>query len=336
MTNNETETFDWSNETVMVTGAGGFIGSQLVETLLKKGSRVHAFVRYNSRNDLGFLDGLKDTSDGLKISAGDIRDLDTVRKVAEGVSIIFHLAALVGIPYSYTHIHQVVEVNTIGTLNMLTAGRENGVKRLIHTSTSEVYGTARTVPISELHPKQPQSPYSASKIAADAIALSCHLSFGLPVVICRPFNTYGPRQSDRAIIPALIAQALQNDQIVVGNLTPTRDFTFVTDTVNGFIKMAESSACIGQEINLGTGHEISIGDLVSKIIEIVGRDVTVTQSAERMRPVTSEVNHLCSDNTKAKQLAGWSPTVSLEDGLRSTIDWIKSASHFYDPNQYRI
>ncbi len=327
------DSFDWKGKRVLLTGAGGFIGSHLTEALLSKGASVRALTHYNSRNDSGFL---SPQHRRLEIIAGDIRDLDAVRHAAQGVDAIFHLAALVGIPYSYEHVHQVVEVNTIGTLNVLTAARENNVQRFVHTSTSEVYGTARTVPISEEHPKQPQSPYSASKIAADALALTHHFSFDLPVTVCRPFNTYGPRQSDRAVIPALIAQALHKEVVTLGNLAPTRDFTFVSDTVNGFIKVAESEACIGQEINLGTGTEISIGDLARKIITLVGRDVNVTSAAERLRPAASEVQRLCSDNSKARELAGWSPQVSLDEGLRATLNWVRKASHLYDPDHYRV
>lgn len=336
MTTEQAQKFEWGKAEVLVTGAGGFIGSHLVERLLDKGARVSAFVHYNSRSDWGFLTDMKNGDDRLKIVSGDVGDLDTVRQATEGVDVVFHLAALVGIPYSYQHPYQVIEVNTIGTLNVLAASKEHQVKRVVHTSTSEVYGTARMVPITESHPKQPQSPYSASKIAADAIALSFHFSFGLAVTVCRPFNTYGPRQSDRAVIPALIAQALHRDEIVVGNLTPTRDFTYVNDTVDGLIRVAESEACVGEEINLGTGREISIADLVKTIIQLVGHDVKITQSQERMRPATSEVQRLCSGNAKAKSLAGWSPVVSLEEGLRLTIDWVQKSSHLYEPRQYRI
>jgi dTDP-glucose 4,6-dehydratase len=335
MKNDQTQKFNWAAQTVLVTGAGGFISSHLTERLLHLGASVRALAHYNSRNDPGFLSSLDDKNERLKIVFGDICDLDLVRNVAHGVDVIFHLAALVGIPYSYDHVHQVVQVNTIGTLNILTAAKENRVKRIVHTSTSEVYGTAKSVPIDENHPRQPQSPYAASKIAADAIALTHHLSFGVPVAICRPFNTYGPRQSDRAVIPMLIAQALHREEIVLGNLTPTRDFTYVSDTVEGFIKVAESDACLGEDINLGTGCEISIGDLAKKIIELVGRNVDITRAGERMRPAASEVQRLCSNNGKARALAGWSPTVSLEEGLRLTIDWVKNSSHLYDPNQYR-
>lgn len=336
MTTAQETPFDWVNRRVLVTGAGGFIGSHLVERLLEKGATVSALIRYNSRNDVGFLIEVSKRNKRLSLIYGDIRELETVRKASAGMDAVFHLAALVGIPYSYQHVHEVVEVNTIGTLNILTACRENSVRRLVHTSTSEVYGTARAVAIDESHARQPQSPYSASKIAADAFALSYHLSFGLPVAIVRPFNTYGPRQSDRAIIPALIAQALYKDEICVGSLTPTRDFTYVTDTVEGFLKVSESDACIGQEINLGTGTEISIDKLLKMILLIVGRDLPFVQSQERMRPTNSEVQRLCSANAKATALAGWSPTIGFEEGLRLTIDWMRNVSHLYDPNRYRI
>jgi len=327
---------DWSKHTVLVTGASGFIGSHLTEQLLKMGASVRAFTHYNSRNDLGFLAGVMDGNEKLRVVSGDLCDPDAVRRAAEGADVIFHLAALVGIPYSYDHVRQVVEVNTMGTLNVLAAGRENRVRRIVQASTSEVYGTARQIPIDELHPKQPQSPYAASKVAADALAMSHHLSFELPVTICRPFNTYGPRQSDRAIIPTLIAQVLSRDEIVVGNLAPTRDFTYVSDTVAGFIRLAESERCIGEEINLGTGDEISIGNLAGKIIRLIGRNVEIVNSAERMRPVKSEVQRLRSNNAKAMELAGWTPQVSLDEGLSATIEWIKNSGHLYAPGQYRI
>jgi dTDP-glucose 4,6-dehydratase len=324
----------WTSRKVLVTGAGGFIGSHLTERLLGEGASVRAFVRYNSRNDLGFLTDVK--SDRLEIIKGDIRDLDTVRRSARDVKVIFHLAALVGIPYSYQHVCEVVEVNTLGTLNALIAARENKVERIVHTSTSEVYGTAQTPQIAESHPRQAQSPYAASKIAADALALSFYHSFGLPVAVCRPFNTYGPRQSDRAIIPALLTQALRKDEMVVGNLTPSRDFTFVADTVEGLMRIAACGGCVGREINLGTGREVSIGDLAHKIVALVGRDVPIRQSEERMRSATSEVQRLCSDNFLARSLAGWQPKVSLEEGLERTLDWVKKQGHLYNPDQYRI
>ncbi len=333
MASNSSHSFEWARQNVLVTGAGGFIGSHLVERLLRRAASVRAFVHYNSRNDPGFVGQVRDSK--LTIMSGDIRDLETVRSAAEKVDIIFHLAALVGVPYSCQHVREVWEVNTIGTLNVLTAGREHGVRHVIQTSTSEVYGTARTVPIDENHPKQPQSPYAASKIAADSIALSFYRSFGLPVTICRPFNTYGPRQSDRAVIPALMVQALEKDEIAVGNLSPTRDFTFVSDTVEGFIRLAECDACQGEEINLGTGSEISIADLTEKIAGLAGRRLRIARSEERVRRA-GEVERLCSDNSKARVLAGWSPVISLDEGLRLTMEWMRKSRHLFDPDHYRI
>jgi len=328
------ESLAWMNRKVLVTGAGGFIGSHLVKRLLGEGATVRAFIRYNSRNDPGFLADVK--SDRLEIIKGDVRDVETMREAARDISVIFHLAALVGIPYSYQHVSEVVEVNTLGTLNALIAARENKVERIVHTSTSEVYGTAQTPQIAEGHPRQAQSPYAASKIAADALALSFYRSFGVPVAVCRPFNTYGPRQSDRAIIPALLIQALRKDEVVVGNLTPTRDFTFVSDTVDGFMHVAAYADCVGKEINLGTGRDVSIGELARMIVALVGRDIPIRQSEERMRAATTEVYRLRSDNSLARTLSGWQPRVSLEEGLALTLDWVKEQSHLYDPDHYRV
>jgi dTDP-glucose 4,6-dehydratase len=262
--------------------------------------------------------------------------METVRRLLADADVVFHLAALVGIPYSYVHPNEVVEVNAIGTLNVLTAAKDAGVKKVVVASTSEVYGSALRVPIAEDHPKQPQSPYAASKIAADAIALSFHRTFELPVAIVRPFNTYGPRQSDRAIIPTIISQALTRREIQLGNTTPTRDFTFVTDTAEGMLKVGESPASIGEEINLGSGHEISIGDLASRIAAIVGKDVTLRPMDQRVRPARSEVMRLLADNAKAERLVGWTPRVSLEDGLRLTVAWIGQHLGLYDPDSYRM
>ena len=329
--------FAWDKKKVLVTGAGGFIGSHLTERLFELGANIRAFVRYTSRVDEGFI---KYFSDDLRkhvdIVYGDIRELETVVKATDGVDIIFNLAALVGIPYSYIHPQEVIETNTIGTLNVLMAARDAGIEKLVQTSTSEVYGTAKYVPINEDHPKQPQSPYSASKIAADAIALSFYHSFDLPVAVIRPFNTYGPRQSDRAVIPSIISQALTKDSLTLGSTTPTRDFTFVTDTVEGFVKVAESEKSVGMEINLGTGKEISIEDLIRKIISLVGRDVAIEQDKERIRPAGSEVERLCADNTIARKVLGWSPKVSLTDGLEETINFIKNNPGFYAPDKYRV
>jgi NAD dependent epimerase/dehydratase len=330
----------WTGKNVVVTGAGGFIGSHLVERLLALGANVTAFVRYNSRNDPGFLDLLGSHTKDIRIVPGDIRDPEAVRNALEGAAAVFHLAALVGIPYSYVHPMEVFEVNANGTLNVLVAARDAGLDRVITASTSEVYGSARYVPIDEKHPKQPQSPYSASKIAADAVALSFHAAFRLPVTVVRPFNTYGPRQSDRAIIPAIISQSLTQPEIAIGNTSPTRDFTYVTDTVEGFLQLAASEATVGQEVNLGTGSEISIGDLVERINAIMkaiaGRDLPVRQKDERVRPESSEVNRLVSNNSKARELTGWQPCVGIEEGIRLTAKWVEERLDMYDPNVYRI
>jgi NAD dependent epimerase/dehydratase len=326
---------DWRNRQVVVTGAGGFIGSHLVERLVELGADVTAFVRYNSRNERGLLERL-DVARAVEVRSGDITEPDTVRSLLRGADIVFHLAALVGIPYSYVHPAEVVAVNTIGTLNVLVAARESGASKVVVTSTSEVYGSALFTPITEEHPKQPQSPYAASKIAADALALSFHRSFELPVSIIRPFNTYGPRQSDRAIIPTVIAQALSGaEEIVLGNLTPRRDLTFVTDTVDGFVKIAESRAD-GREVNFGSGTSISIGELAHEIVKLTGRDVPVRQSEDRVRPAASEVVELVADASLARELLDWAPKVSLQEGLGRTIEWMQSNPELYDPAVYRI
>ncbi len=329
--------FEWNKKKVLITGAGGFIGSHLTERLCELGADVRAFVRYTSRADEGFIKHLsEDYKDQMEVVYGDIRELETVVKAMDGVDIVFNLAALVGIPYSYIHPQEVIEANTVGTLNVLMAARDAGAEKLVQTSTSEVYGTARYVPIDEAHPKQPQSPYSASKIAADAIALSFYHSFDLPVAVARPFNTYGPRQSDRAVIPSIISQALTKEKLTLGNTTPTRDFTFVTDTAEGFVKVAESDKSVGREINLGSSKEISIADLIRKIVLLVGRDVAIEQDKERIRPVRSEVERLCGDNTVAREVLGWSPKVSLSEGLEATIEFIKNNPDFYYPDKYRV
>lgn len=326
----------WSGKNVVVTGAGGFIGSHLVERLLALGANVTAFVRYNSRNHPGFLDQLAPQTQHIRIVPGDIRDPEALRTALEGADAVFHLAALIGIPYSYVHPIEVFEVNAEGTLNVLVAARDARLSRVIIASTSEVYGGALYTPIDEKHPKQPQSPYSASKISSDAMALSFHAAFQLPVVVVRPFNTYGPRQSDRAIIPTLISQALTQPEISVGNTTPTRDFTYVTDTVEGFLQLAACDAAVGQEINLGTGVEISIGDLTERVNAIVGRDLPIRTKDERVRPQSSEVNRLVSNNAKARELAGWRPCVALDEGIRLTAKWVEARLEMYNPAAYRI
>ncbi len=320
----------------VVTGAGGFIGSHLVEQLLGLGCRVTAFVRYNSRNDDGLLELLAGSTAELNVVRGDVRDLDTITGVVDGADVVFHLAALVGIPYSYVHVGEVVGVNVMGTLNVLTAAKERGVRRVVVASTSEVYGSAQTVPMSEEHPKNPQSPYAASKVASDALALSFYAAFDLPVSVVRPFNTYGPRQSDRAIIPTIISQALVGDEVVLGSVAPRRDFTFVTDTAAGFVKVAASEETVGEELNLGTGTDISVGELAERVGRLLGKELNVRESTERVRPASSEVNRLLSDNRRVRELAGWEPSVTLDEGLERSIEWVRDHPELYDPTSYRI
>jgi NAD dependent epimerase/dehydratase len=320
---------------VVVTGGAGFIGSHLVERALDGGAFVKAFVRYNSRNDHGLLDSARERAN-LEIVRGDIRDPDTVSRVVADSDVVVHLAALVGIPYSYVHVGEVVSVNVLGTLNVLTAAKEHGLERVVVASTSEVYGSAQSVPMPETHPKNPQSPYAGSKVASDAIARSFHAAFGLPVAIVRPFNTYGPRQSDRAIIPTIISQALAGDEVVLGNLSPRRDFTYVTDTADGFLRAAASDGAVGEELNLGTGQDVSVGELAVRIGKLLGKELTVREASERVRPPSSEVDRLLSDNGKARTLIGWSPSVGLDEGLASTIEWVRANTELYDPRVYRI
>lgn len=306
---------------VLVTGADGFIGSHLVQQLLAKGYNVRALAQYNSFNYWGWLEDIPQ-NENLQIVTGDIRDPNLCREIAQGCNIIFHLAALIAIPYSYVAPDSYVDTNIRGTLNILQAARDAKVDRIIVTSTSEVYGTAQYVPIDEKHPKQPQSPYSATKIAADAIAASFHNAFDLPVVIARPFNTYGPRQSARAIIPTIISQIAAGKRTInVGDLTPTRDFNYVTDTANGFIALAQTPDIEGQEINIATGTEISMADTLHTIARLMNADVQFVTDPARLRPANSEVFRLCGDNTRITTLTDWRPQVSLEQGLQHTIDW---------------
>lgn len=326
---------NWKNKRILVTGAGGFIASHLIEKLVGLNAQVSAFVRYNSRNDYGLLEYLpEETRKKITVIAGDLRDYGAIYDAAQQKEIIFHLAALIAIPYSYVHPKEVIETNILGTYNVLDAAKRLKIKRIIHTSTSEVYGTAIKVPISENHPLQGQSPYSASKIGADKIAESFHCSFGVPVVTVRPFNTYGPRQSARAIIPTIITQALRSNTIRLGSLSPRRDFTFVSDTVEGFVKAAESDALIGKVANLGSGTEISIGNLVKMVARILNKKISVTAQQQRLRPEKSEVMRLLADTSKMKKLTGWQSKVSLEKGLKETIAWIKSHPEFYKRNMY--
>lgn len=312
------------NETVLVTGAGGFIGSHLVEALVQSGFNVRAFVRYNSRQDWGLLSQIDpEILPHVEVIGGDLQDGAAVEQAMRGVRIAFHLGALIAIPYSYEHPDEVVAVNVLGTLNVLNAARRNGIERLIHTSTSEVYGTARYVPMDEGHPLQGQSPYSASKIAADKIAESYCRSFEVPVVTVRPFNTYGPRQSTRAVIPTIITQALTAERVVLGSLAPRRDFTFVSDTVAGFLKAATSACANGTTVNLGTGRDVSIQEVAQLIFSIVGRPLEIATDTDRMRPKDSEVDRLCSSPALAAELLDWRAEVSLEEGLTRTITWIR-------------
>jgi dTDP-glucose 4,6-dehydratase len=327
----------WDRKTVLVTGAGGFIASHLVELLVKRGAQVRAFVRYNSRGDPGLLNLLPpEMLARLVITAGDLRDQAAVKAAMQGVTHVFHLGALIAIPYSYVHPAEVVETNVIGTLNVLLAGRELGVERILHTSTSEVYGTALRVPIDETHPLQGQSPYSASKIGADKLAESFYRSFDLPVVTVRPFNTYGPRQSARAVIPTIISQALTQDTVRLGNLEARRDLTYVSDTVEGFLKAAEVPGVEGETFNLGTGSEISVGELAREIIALVGRPVEMAVDPTRLRPEKSEVQRLLSDNRLAKERLGWQPRVALPEGLQRTIAWVAEHLDRYRPDQYQV
>ena len=327
----------WQGKDVLVTGAGGFIGSHLVERLHAQGAKVRAFVRYNSRGEAGLLRQLPpETLTQLEIIGGDIRDSSAIFTASEGADVIFHLGALISIPYSYVHPREVTESNIIGTLNVLEAARHHKTARVIHTSTSEVYGTARYAPINEAHPLQGQSPYSASKIGADKLAESFHLSFNLPVVTVRPFNTFGPRQSARAVIPTIITQALAGEVIKLGNLDTTRDFTYVEDTVEGFLKAAQADGAVGGTFNLGTGSEIRVGELADRIISATGTQAKVQVEALRLRPDKSEVLRLISDNSLAKQSLGWSPRFSLDEGLGRTIAWIRDHLDMYKVGKYEF
>lgn len=329
---------------VLVTGADGFIGSHLVEALVRQGIRTRAFVMYNSFNSWGWLDALpKEIQDNLDVFSGDIRDPHGVEKAMTECEVVLHLAALIAIPYSYHSPDTYVDTNIKGTLNVLQAAKKLGTKKVVHTSTSEVYGTARFVPISEYHPLQPQSPYSATKIGADQLAMSFYSSFDTPVAIIRPFNTYGPRQSARAVISTIITQlASGRKQLKLGAIHPTRDFNYVMDIVNGFRSIAESDAALGEIINIGSNFEISIGDLAEMIADIMGVKIEIETDQQRLRPKKSEVDRLLADNTKAKKLIGWEPSygglAGLRKGLAETIEWFNKPENLakYRVGEYNI
>jgi NAD dependent epimerase/dehydratase len=322
---------------ILVTGAAGFIGSHLVETLLRRGENVSAIVRYNSASSIGNLRFLPEALRAkLSVFPGNVEDSDFVYRAVEGQDIVFHLAALIAIPYSYVAPRSYVRTNIEGTLNVLEAARRHRTFRIIHTSTSEVYGTALRTPIDENHPLQGQSPYSASKIGADKVAESYFRSFDMPVVVLRPFNTFGPRQSARAFIPTIVSQALGRNEIHLGSLAPQRDMTFVTDTVAGFILASTAAGIEGQTINLGTGETYTIGDFARRILRLMGMDKPIISDAARERPSKSEVMKLQADNSKAARLLGWSPATPLDDGLRQVIDFISSNRELYAPTTYTI
>jgi len=329
-------TADWvAGRHVLVTGAGGFAGSHLTERLVALGARVRAAVRYTSSGGAGWLDASAARGD-IEIVRGDIRDADFVARAARDVSAIFHLAALIGIPYSYEAPQAYVATNVSGTLNVLQAAQAQGVDVVVHTSTSEVYGSARFVPMDEAHPLQAQSPYAATKIAADKLAESFHRSFGLPVVTVRPFNMYGPRQSMRAIVPTIIAQALTQSEIRLGSRTPTRDLTYVLDTVDGFIRLGGCRAAIGEVVNLGTGVEVSIGDLARRVLTAVGRDLPIVQDDVRLRPAASEVDRLCANAVRAAELTDWRAARDLDQGLSETLSWFRHNVNRYNPSSFAV
>jgi NAD dependent epimerase/dehydratase len=326
----------WSSRTVLVTGAAGFIGSHLVERLLTEGASVRALVRYNSSHTAGWLDDIRSPlRDGLDIRHGNILDGQFLDDVLAGCEVVFHLAALVSIPYSYIAPESYVDTNVRGTLNVLQSARKHGV-RVIQTSTSEVYGTPETVPITEAHPLRPQSPYAASKVASDQLALSFHRSFGLPVTVLRPFNTYGPRQSTRAVLPAILSQLLGgSSELRLGALHPRRDLTYVSDTVDGFVKAAETESAVGRTIQLGTGRDMSVGELADLAIRMTASRARIVEDPQRFRPAASEVERLLSDASCARAVINWEPRVTLEDGMSKTIEWLLDNLRRYS-NEYVV
>lgn len=326
------------NKRVLITGADGFIGSHLTERLVKEGAKIRALSQYNSFNNWGWLEDV-DCKNEIEVVCGDVRDPNYVKHISKDIDIIFHLAALIAIPYSYVAPDSYIDTNIKGTLNVCQAALDNNVEKVLVTSTSEVYGTALYVPIDEKHPKQPQSPYSATKIGADAIAESFYRAFDLPVVIARPFNTYGPRQSARAVIPTIITQIAQGaKEIKLGDLTPTRDFNYVKDTCSGFVALAKADNILGESINIGSNYEISIGDTLNLIKKIMKSDVEFVLDEQRIRPKKSEVNRLWCDNTKITNLTGFKPEYTIEKGLEETIKWFSNSNNLakYKSNIYNV
>lgn len=314
---------NWNDKRVLVTGAGGFVASHLSERLIQEGARVRALVHYNALGKRGWLDYSQYAKD-MDIVSGDITDRDCVNRVVKGTEIVFHLGALIAIPYSYQAPLSYIRTNVEGTVHVLQAARNEGVERVLQTSTSEVYGTAQYVPINEGHPLKGQSPYAASKIGADKMAEAFHLSFGVPVVTVRPFNTFGPRQSMRAVIPTIIVQCLQGDTVHLGNIHTTRDLNFVANTVDGFLLAASEKSVAGVTFNFGSGREISIGNLAELIARMVGKSIRIDSEEQRLRPTGSEVERLVADSSLAFSMLGWKPKVSLEEGIGYTIEWIKA------------
>ena len=326
-----------AGRSVLVTGAGGFIGGHVVERLVNDGARVRALCRYNSRNERGTLDWLApEVTADVEVILGELRDVESVSDAVAGMDVVIHLGAQIAIPYSYVNPRDFIEVNVLGTLNVAEAARRHGVARVVHTSTSEVYGSAQTVPMTETHPLEPQSPYAASKLAADKLIDSYHRSFDLPACVVRPFNTYGPRQSARAIIPTIISQALAGSTLRLGSLTPRRDLTFAADTAAGFVAAATAEDAVGRTIQLGANHDVSVGDLVRLVGEVLGRELTVETDSRRVRPEASEVVRLISGPFLAEEVLGWRAEVPLHEGLAQTIAWMERNAERYRASDYVI